>query len=152
MAFIILSNNKKVLVDSEDYEWLNLGTWHEHSGGYAYGWHPEVCKPKQKVYMHRVLLPEAKRVDHINRVKLDNRKVNLRDCTQRQNTWNSVGSKNGTSKAKGVSWNAKRKRWVAQIRIFGKQKFLGRFVHEYEAERAYEVSAERFQREFQCKP
>lgn len=152
MAYILLSNGKAVLVDDEDYEWLVQGTWHEHSGGYAYGWHPDVCTSKQKVYMHRILLPEAARVDHKNRIKLDNRKMNLRSCSQRQNTWNSVSAKNSTSKNKGVSWNKARQSWVAQIRVFGKQKFLGRFKLEHEAAQAYEFAAKNLQQEFQCKP
>jgi len=151
MNYIILSNSKKVLIDDEDYDMLCRGTWHEHSGGYAYGWHPDFCSPKQKVYMHRILLPTAGRVDHINRVKLDNRKQNLRACSQRQNTWNSTSAKGSTSKYKGVSWVTRRKRWIAQIRVFGRSKFLGYYVEEREAAAAYDKAAKELHGEFQCK-
>lgn len=53
-------------------------------------------------------------VDHINRVRKDNRAENLRCLTHQQNQQNNA--------AKGVSYNKKTKQWVAHIRVNGKQK------------------------------
>jgi len=60
--------------------------------------------------------------DHINRIKDDNRIVNLRKATRSNNTQNVPIRKDNKSGYKGVSWNGYKKRWIAQIFINGKQK------------------------------
>jgi len=68
-------------------------------------------------------------VDHINRIKTDNRLVNLRLVTCQQNHFN-LG-------AKGYCWNKRARKWQAQIRINGKNKHLGYYDHEEDAHQAY---------------
>jgi hypothetical protein len=53
-------------------------------------------------------------VDHINRVRTDNRAENLRGLTRQQNLVNNA--------AKGVSYNKKTKLWSAYIQLNGKTK------------------------------
>lgn len=53
-------------------------------------------------------------IDHINRVKTDNRICNLRDCSQKVNTSNRGLNKNNTSGYTGVSYNSSRSNWVAK--------------------------------------
>lgn len=43
-----------------------------------------------------------------------------------------------SSKYKGVTWDKESDKWMAQIYINGKRKFLGRFFNELEAARAYQ--------------
>lgn len=62
-------------------------------------------------------------VDHVNRQRSDDRWENLRPCTQRQNMANCV-ARNGI---KGISWDNQRGRWLAQARIGGVKKNLGRY-------------------------
>ena len=64
-------------------------------------------------------------IDHINRVKDDNRFLNLRDTNENQR--NSSVGKNNISGIIGVCWNKKAKKWTAGIRSEGKQKHLGCF-------------------------
>jgi hypothetical protein len=64
--------------------------------------------------------------DHINRDKLDNRIVNLREATQSLNVCNSKMPKTNTSGVKGVTWIKHRKRWRAKIGFDGKHYELGR--------------------------
>jgi hypothetical protein len=71
-------------------------------------------------------------VDHINGDKLDNRKINLRLCTQQQNCMNSSLLSNNTSGVKGVYWCNKRMKWSAQITFKRKTISLGRHV-EFES-------------------
>lgn len=82
-------------------------------------------------------------IDHINGNPLDNRKSNLRLCTQSQNQRNRRKSKKPcSSKFKGVSFAGHfRKHWHAQIRIDGKVKNLGYFDTEREAAMAYDDAA-----------
>lgn len=64
-------------------------------------------------------------VDHINRVKSDDRWCNLRVATHQQNCWNQ-GRRAGVL-VKGVTWDKARGKWRAQARIGGIKKNLGRF-------------------------
>ncbi len=73
-------------------------------------------------------------VDHIDNNKLNNRKDNLQIVTQRINNLKDSIS---TSKYPGVSWEKSCNKWRAEIRIDGKNKFLGRFTQEIDAAEAY---------------
>ena len=75
-------------------------------------------------------------VDHINDNKLDNRLENLQIVTPRFNSYKTQGKY--SSKFKGVSWNKERNKWVSQIRINGKLKYLGLFKCELAASYAYQ--------------
>jgi len=67
-------------------------------------------------------------IDHINRVRDDNRWENLRDVTILENSKNCGISKRNTSGVVGVRWNKKQCRWIANIRVDGKQIYLGGFT------------------------
>jgi hypothetical protein len=76
------------------------------------------------------------RVDHINGVRSDNRWCNLRLATQRQNSANQGLRTTNKSGIKGVSWEARRGSWRAQIVAGGKALFLGSFKTITEAKAA----------------
>ena len=78
---------------------------------------------------------ESEVIDHINRVKTDNRIENLRAATHQQNSFNSAGWSNAASEFKGVSKS--KKKWMARIRSDGKQHYLGTFRTEIEASLSY---------------
>jgi hypothetical protein len=90
---------------------------------YVYGFHPE------------------KRIDHINRIRNDNRICNLRDISCKQNLENSGIWNTNTSGYKGVCWNKKAKKWVAQITHNYKHHNLGYFKTKEEAHQAYKEAA-----------
>ncbi len=46
-----------------------------------------------------------------------------------------------TSKYCGVSWDKRKRKWVASIKVGGKARFLGRFADEEAAARAYDEAA-----------
>lgn len=53
-------------------------------------------KPRQRtVRLHRLLMGFPKYVDHINGVRLDNRRINLRSVTNRQNKTNYPSHRKG---------------------------------------------------------
>lgn len=54
-------------------------------------------------------------LDHVNRIRHDNRIQNLRIATRKQNNENSSLRKDNCSGLRGVSWNQARQKWVAQI-------------------------------------
>ena len=88
-------------------------------------------------------------IDHINGDPTDNRLENLRIATHRQNLRNQ-NSTRGASKFKGVSRNrnSRKKPWRSYIVIDGKQKFLGTFLTQKQAARAYDAAAKKFFGEF----
>jgi len=69
-------------------------------------------------------------IDHINRVKDDNRWVNLREATPSQNCRNrEYGSRNsegcGASGTHGVYWDGRKKQWHVQMTCQGKYFYGG---------------------------
>mgnify|MGYP000147263187 CR=1 FL=1 len=63
-------------------------------------------------------------IDHINRVRHDNRVENLRPSTRQQNMFNT--------NAKGYYWIERAKKWQVQIQFNGKIIYLGLFEKEDE--------------------
>jgi hypothetical protein len=94
-------------------------------------------------YLSRVLLsaPDHLVVDHINGDSLDNRKNNLRLCTQQQNIENSPGTLNRYL-PKGVSINGNL--YQARIRIDGVELYLGSYNSIKAADEAYKTAAEKY--------
>lgn len=80
-------------------------------------------------------------VDHINHIKNDNRWINLRECTQGENSRNQKKYKNNKSGYKGVSWNKNHNKWVAQITYKRKVTYLGAFNCPKDAAEAYNKKA-----------
>ena len=76
-------------------------------------------------------------IDHKNHDRSDNRWSNLRLVTSSQNKHNSRKRANNTSGYLGVSWHAKRKKWVASIGVNGKVKNLGGYETPELAHQAY---------------
>ena len=87
-------------------------------------------------------------VDHRDGDRSNNRPDNLREASQRQNCRNQR-AKGGTSPYKGVSWAKRKLRWVTMARdAEGRQRFIGYFLDEIEAARAYDAFARREHGEF----
>ena len=74
-----------------------------------------------------------KEMDHINRIKDDDRWENLRPATRTEQVINRGMQKNNTSGHKGVSWDKRKKKWKAQIKVDKKQIHLGLFDNLEEA-------------------
>ena len=134
---------KEVFIDLENYEYIKNFNWILEKGSntfYAYR------KQKNKtIKMHREIMNlnfgDGLIVDHINHNGLDNRKINLRIATKKENAQNSLSQKNSSSKYLGVSFYKRDKIWTAQIKINDKKKHLGRFEKEIDAAIAYNNAA-----------
>ena len=122
-----------VIVDASDYERLAQHRWCLSGVGYAMRRGPN----ETKIYMHRELLGlergDPRQSDHINRVRTDNRRSNLRIVTGAQNSHNVKPRFGGSSRYRGVCWNGKRKKWAAYGIADGRQIFLGHFGSEEDA-------------------
>jgi len=123
-----------VMVDDEDFAELSQYRWHLTDTGYAARWYGGRPPRRKRMRLHRQVLgldPEDKRqVDHLNRDKRDNRKVNLRivekDGHNKQNVPKRVG------KYRGVYFDKSRGKWVAQAKC-GDKRLHRRFNSEDEA-------------------
>ena len=93
---------------------------------------------KNKLRLHQLILPCKKPfiIDHINHNGLDNRLVNLKIVTNRQNCENKI-RKNKTGFI-GVHWHNRDKIWASNIQINGKNKHIGNFKTPEEASKARE--------------
>lgn len=91
IRLIPLSKGLATIVDAEDYDKVvAMGVWTLHSNGYAYRFDRSV-KPNKAIFLHRLInnTPVDMHTDHVNRIRLDNRKENLRSVTQKENNANN---------------------------------------------------------------
>jgi hypothetical protein len=75
---------------------------------------------------HNGYLTKGKEIDHIDGDRTNNRIENLREVTKAQNSFNRKYVDN-TSGFKGISWCNRRRKWVVQIMVDGRNKNLGRY-------------------------
>jgi len=75
-------------------------------------------------------------IDHINGLRNDNRRENLRIVSERENKGNAVRHRAGG--IPGVIWDKFSKRWRSRIKIKGKLIYLGRFKTSQEGQEAYQ--------------
>jgi len=129
------------LVDDRDFKTLNQFNWFT-DGRYA----RRRVAPGVQEYMHHAIckVVEGENVDHINGNKLDNRRSNLRICTVSQNGANRDKQKNNSSGFKGVFWNKRDNKWLAQIRVQRKQIYLGQYVDKELAAHAYNSAVQQY--------
>ena len=90
------------------------------------------------LYMHSLITGFAE-VDHWDGDGLNNRRSNLREVTHAQNMGNARKQYGCSSQYKGVYWGGKK--WQAQIGVNHGTRYLGRFVNEEDAARAYDAAA-----------
>lgn len=138
-AEVPLSKGYVAKIDIDDVSMMQQKSWvASWSGNKWYG------KAARNTLMHRFLLglkSTDPHVDHINGDGLDNRRSNLRLDINGQNNQNAAMSKNNTSGYKGVTYDKKNDKWVAQIAVKRKHITIGRFQTPKEAAIAYNEAA-----------
>jgi hypothetical protein len=80
-------------------------------------------------------------IDHIDGNKLNNHISNLREVSNKQNTENRGAQKNNKLGRKGVYFNKKLKKYVAQIQHHGVNHYLGVYKTSEEASLMYQTAA-----------
>lgn len=155
MKIIYTRKGEEILVDDEDYERLNERTWYVNPDGYAArkAKHPNPAKRWYIQLMHRAVmgleLYDPRMVDHIHHNKLDNRKSELRLCTNKENVRNSRRPRTNSSGYKGVVYHAASGgMWAARITVDNKSKYLGIYRTPEEAYKVYCEAAKKYHGEF----
>lgn len=67
-------------------------------------------------------------IDHIDQCKHNNRINNLREVESSENKQNIAWFSHNTSGHKGVTWHKANQKWQAQIKVRGKNVYLGTFL------------------------
>lgn len=141
--------NKFVIVDEDEFEELNKVKWH-FMKGYAvrrvYFGSENGKQIFKDIYMHRLInhTPDGFETDHINRDKLDNRKVNLKSVTSSQNKINKGIRKDNRSGINGIYFDKSRNLWAVEIMLDKKKIYLGRFKNMEDARIARKFGEEKY--------
>lgn len=126
-----------VTVDADDAEWALQWRWCMNTHGYAVRVERVAGRSSSSVFMHRELMGltpgDSLTVDHIDRVRLNNRRCNLRSVPREAQTYNRSSTRGSSSKYRGVCWDKRALDWVASVKINGKTKNLGHFPNESDA-------------------
>lgn len=147
---IALPSGHTVLIDACDAALVAPYRWYAERRGqqiYARGRMPG--HRKWGPYMHNLIVgpPVGMVTDHRDGCGLNNRRENLRACSQAANVINA-GKKRANKRFKGVFFSGARQAWWAQIAVGGKREFLGYHDTEDAAARAYDGAAARVHGEF----
>ena len=146
----IYAIGRVALLDEADYELVSGHRWRAFqyvrpsgsiNGPYALC---EVIRggKRSSLRMHNLVMGQVG-IDHINHDGLDNRRSNLRPATDVQSLANTRKRPGLTSRYKGVCQApaCRRRPWLAQIFIDGKNRNLGSFSDEESAARARDAAA-----------
>lgn len=163
MKEIKLTKGRVAIVDDEDFETIKMFKWyaHESKPGIFYARRDKyigIINGKQKskkILMHRSLLSIDSRktqVDHKNSDTLDNRKENLRICTNKENSTNkSKLRSDNTSGYRGIYENNRlsTRKYFAFIRDKDNKRItIGRFSTIEKAAKAFDKAAKVYYGEF----
>lgn len=130
---------KIFIIDADDYKKISKHHWYKGQNGYIY-------KSGTRTTLHRFIMNAKKGdiIDHINRVKSDNRKVNLRYSNKSLNAYNSKVRSTNTSGVTGVYFRKDSKRWCAEIKKNYKKISLGCYATKEEAIRARKAAESKY--------
>lgn len=138
--YIQLTQHKVTHIDPQDLPLVAKYKWFAAKQSRAGKWYAlthirDENGNRKRIGMHALIMG-ASPIDHIDGDGLNNRRANLRTCTNAQNQLNT-NARGGGSKYKGVSWHRKKGRWQVAFRALGQYHFVGYFDDEIEAARAY---------------
>lgn len=140
----IFDNKREVKFDYDDLYEISKHRWYIDAEGY-----PSTDLDGVPVRMHKLILPSVQSgmvIDHKNRNKLDNRKLNLKICTQAENTHNSSLRSTNTSDANGVFFDKRSRKWRAQITREKKTKHIGVYDDYEDAVKARKQAEEDYKK------
>lgn len=138
------------LVDCVDHEWAKNRRWYLARDGYFYRNLSHKTEGRGHIALHREVLGLEKgdgrnEGDHLNRDRLDNRRLNLR-ITHSSGNKQNMGTRSDNRLGRGVKFHeaCKSRPWQARCQVEGKEISLGYFATQQEAADAAKRGRERF--------
>lgn len=133
------------------YRMWNLQYSGKVAGGINRSGYVEVSSGEMKILAHRAIwifdegpIPDGMFIDHINHIRHDNRRINLRLVTHAQNQKNQSMHCTNISGVNGVRRVSGKQKWQAYVRTDGRNIGLGLFDSLEEAAQARKNADERF--------
>ncbi len=156
MKEIQLTQGKVALIDEADADLIEGYGWYAYrspKNGEYYA-QANVRRDQSRyttIKMHRLIAAaeSGEQVDHANHNGLDNRRSNLRRCTQSQNQANARKRKD-SSGWKGVHFVKSSRVWRTRIQVRGRRILVGDFKNPEDAATAYNFAAAEHFGEFAC--
>lgn len=137
MELLGRSSGEYFIISIESLQKVLRHEWYLDKNGY-----PKSYRARGHT-LHRYLLGKQEQgyvIDHINRIKTDNRLTNLRVITSKENSYNRTKSCTSKNLYKGVQ--KKGDKFIAQISKDGKTHQIGGFKTEEDAAKVYDLMAE----------
>ncbi len=151
-ATLVLKGGLVTVVDAQDAHLLAAYRWYGiRSHGLCYVRADIGKNPRRYVHLHRLVArtTDDQKTDHIDGDGLNNRRANLRSCSQKQNIRNKRKNRAPTSSPyKGVCLIKSTGRWRAYIDYEGKRLHLGVFSTGEAAAASYNAAAIQYFGEF----
>lgn len=144
VSYIVCASGDEIIVDTEDLDILKQYQWGVIRGYATTNFN------RTTTSLHRIVTnaPKGYVVDHINHNTLDNRKCNLRVCTQSNNAMNRKKAINNTTGYVGVVYKKDCHKWEASIRVDKKRKYLGLYETPELAYKARKEAEEKYYGKF----
>ena len=137
------------LIDNEDVGRVSSLSWHATKAGYVCHTY-RVGRRISSTRLHNFIMNTPNEIDHINRNKLDCRKLNLRICNKSQNQWNRNVDNRSVSGVKGVRLIRQTGKWDARFNANRKIILVGRFDDKESAIHAIRDARISYHGEFSC--
>ncbi len=153
IAYVPLTRGKSALIDSEDVALVSRFNWHASPGttGDFYARRTEHTADGKviTIRMHREILGinNERLTDHANGNTLDNRKSNLRSCTDSQSVINTIRKPNSCG-VRGVHFDRSKGKWKARIGVDGRSISLGYFLTKEDAASVRKQAERKYHGEF----
>ncbi|MGO1989570.1 AP2 domain-containing protein [Mammaliicoccus vitulinus] len=123
---IYLQDGEEIFVDDEDYERVSQYTWYKSFKGNS-----RTIKNMQTKFLSTFILKGSHQI-------IGNNDFTRSNLTKKGNAHRYKKAKySNSSKYKGVSWSKRYNKWISQIETGEKRKYLGVYVNEDDAARAY---------------
>ncbi|QMV33173.1 hypothetical protein 23F_00011 [Ralstonia phage Gerry] len=151
MAEIKTKKGEVILVDDEDFDWLNQWRWWLCNKGYARRSYKGEDGKLVTIQMHRLIAgvtDPSIQVDHKNGNRLDNSRENLRRCIIAENVRNRKMHAGKSTGFKGVYAHRSGGNFHARITFDGRARYLGTFETPELAHEFYCLAADMLHGEF----
>ena len=114
-------------IDADDLQKVRYHKWRIDTNNHIITGNCSKTRPRRELSHIIMDCPDDKVVDHIDGDSRNNKKNNLRVCTQAENLCNKHFMSNSTSGEIGIHWDKHIRRWAPEIQKDGKRYHLCRY-------------------------